>query len=70
MPLAHVLFVVICVDGCGWLRLERFLQRDSVSLALWKSAPSSASAAEERTFFVVVDRTWMAPFEGGSACGG
>ena len=63
MPSVHLLSVGIGMGGCEWRRLERFLRRDSTSLALWKSAPSLVSSDEERMLFMMVDRTWLDPFE-------
>ena len=37
---------------------------ESTYFVLWKRAPSSASAAEDRTFFIIEDRTRMIPLMG------
>ena len=36
------------------------------SLALMKIPPYSASAAEDRTIFIIMQRTYIGPFRGGS----
>ena len=36
-----------------------------MSLAITKSAPSSATVAEERIHLIMLERTWMTPFVGG-----
>ena len=54
--------------GAGGWRCEIFesvTRIVSASFALLNSAPSLAFAAEDRTFFMMEKRTWIAPFEGG-----
>ena len=64
IPSAHLLLVVMGVGGWGCPRLESVSRSVSVSFILWKSAPSSASAADDRMFFMMEERTWIAPFVG------
>ena len=42
----------------------RTLRSISASLQLWKRAPSSASAAEDMTFCMMMLFTWIGPLSG------
>ena len=49
--------------------MARTVRIASASFALWKRALSSASAAEERTFFMMENRMTMDPLIGGGESG-
>ena len=65
IPYMHLLSVVMGVSGWGWERLESISLSVSTSFALWNNTPSPASAAEDNTFFMMDERTWIAPFDDG-----
>ena len=49
------------VGGCGCPSSSRVVGRGVASLVLWKRAPNSASAAEERTIFIMAARLRTVP---------
>jgi hypothetical protein len=57
---------IICFNGCGQLFMAHFhkggAEWDTVSLALWKSAPSSASMADAMTLRMMELMILVAPF--------
>ncbi len=65
-PSAVVLLVWIGVRGCRWPILVSICQRYTASFAFKNSAPSSASAAEDITAFMIVAFVMIAPLLGGS----
>ena len=52
--------MIITVGDHRWLILSKFLQKAVAYLAVMKSAPSSVSNTDERTRFVIAERTCMA----------
>ena len=56
------LSMCIGVGGCGWPSSVSISLMILASFALRKSAPNSASAADEATNFNKVHKTWIAPF--------
>ena len=61
IPLAVLLSVAIGVAGCGCPISARAMRRGHASLPLWKSAPSLASAALDKTLRMMWHRTCTAP---------
>ncbi len=64
-PSAIVLSVWIGVRGCGWPILVSICRRYLPSFAFKNSAPSSASATDDMTTFMMVTFVMMAPLLGG-----
>ena len=60
-PTAVELSTKTGVGGWGWPSSSRVVRRGVASLVLWKRAPNSASAAEERTIFIMAARLRTAP---------
>ena len=54
------------VLGCLWPNYWSVVRMGTPSLALMKITPYSASAAEDRTIFMILQRTYIGPFRGGS----
>ena len=65
MPAAHALSGVMGVGGCSCPNSSKVLRMWMASRALKNRAPNSASAAEARTFFIMLERTNTAPLKGG-----
>jgi hypothetical protein len=64
-PSAVVLLVWIGVRGCGWPISVSICCRYTPTFAFKNSAPSSASAADDMTAFMMVAFVMMAPLLGG-----
>ena len=56
MPWQVALSVRMGEAGWGWISSTRVVRKGPASWALWKAAPTSASAADERTFFIMRTR--------------
>ena len=61
IPAAVELSVLSGVHGWGWPSSARHVRIGSAICALWKSAPSSASAADAITFLRVLHSAWRTP---------
>ncbi len=62
IPTAIALLQCIGVLGCGWPRLASVCQKIIAVWQLWKSAPSSTSAADVTKNLIIVKLVWNALF--------
>ena len=62
---AVLLSVWIVVHGCRWSSSSSVLRMGNAVLAFKNNFPSSASAADDITLRIIVDRLRMAPLFGG-----
>ena len=69
-PTAHELSACIGVAGCGCPMSSSVLRNMQPSLALWKRAANSASAAEEHTGWMMELLTKTGPLNGGEGSSG
>ena len=67
IPVNVVLLTCILVGGCGYPNSSNVNHRIFASFTFKKSAPSSASAADDITFFMICVMVRTAPLLGGSA---
>ena len=70
MPTTFALSVWIGVGGWGWPISPNVVHNVVASLALLYNAPSSASVADDITFFRILLVVCIAPLLGGSVTGG
>ena len=56
----------VSVFGCLWPNYWSVVRMGTPSLALMKIPPYSASSAEDRTIFMILQRTYIGPLRGGS----
>ena len=65
IPSTRTLSVTVGVGGWGYPISIRVWHIGSASFPLWNSPPSSASAVDAFTLFMIVEMTWIAPLVGG-----